>query len=273
MTYAGFLLLFVVIPIVLLAAVHLWDRRRGILLPKPFRTYPVWIPLVLHVFLALAYTTPWDNYLVATRVWWYNPELVTGLTIGWVPVEEYSFFILQSVLTGLLLVALMRRLPVNPRPAADCRSARWVSTGLLALLWLPSVVVLFSGWPPGTYLSIQLAWALLPLMTQTAFGGDILWRHRKAVGLTLGSVTLYLALADTLAIGEGIWAIDPAQSLPLLLGGVLPLEEFTFFLLTNTLLTFGITLLLARESHERLPQWFKRRFGRLLPPEREAGPS
>ena len=35
------------------------------------------------------------------------------------------------------------------------------------------------------------------------------------------------------------------------LGGVLPIEEFTFFLITTTLLTFGVTLLLAEESHRR----------------------
>jgi hypothetical protein len=33
---------------------------------------------------------------------------------------------------------------------------------------------------------------------------------------------------------------------------VLPLEEFVFFLLTNTLLTFGVVLIMAEPSHERL---------------------
>jgi len=32
----------------------------------------------------------------------------------------------------------------------------------------------------------------------------------------------------------------------------LPLEEFFFFLLTNTLLVFGVTLALARESQSRV---------------------
>ncbi len=39
--------------------------------------------------------------------------------------------------------------------------------------------------------------------------------------------------------------------MPFLIGGVLPLEEFTFFVITCTLLTFGVTLLLAEESHVR----------------------
>ena len=67
----------------------------------------------------------------------------------------------------------------------------------------------------------------------------------------LAVATLYLCAADALAIGAGIWTIDPRQSLPWLIGGVLPVEEFTFFLLTNTLVTFGLTLSLAPETGER----------------------
>jgi hypothetical protein len=39
--------------------------------------------------------------------------------------------------------------------------------------------------------------------------------------------------------------------LEIYLGGVLPVEEFIFFLVTNTLLVFGITLALARPSLEQ----------------------
>ena len=66
--------------------------------------------------------------------------------------------------------------------------------------------------------------------------------------------TLYLGAVDAVAIDAGTWTIDPAQSLEIYLGGVLPLEEFTFFLVTNTLVAFGMTLVLARESLERTPQ-------------------
>ena len=51
--------------------------------------------------VAVLYTTPWDNYLVATGVWWYDPHLVAGLVLGWVPIEEYTFFILQTLAMGL----------------------------------------------------------------------------------------------------------------------------------------------------------------------------
>jgi lycopene cyclase domain-containing protein len=87
---------------------------------------------------------------------------------------------------------------------------------------------------------------------QLGFGADILWRHRRLVLGALLPTTLYLSLADAIAINLGTWTINPQQSLHLLLGGVLPVEEAIFFLLTNTLLTFGLVLFLAPESRTRL---------------------
>jgi hypothetical protein len=44
---------------------------------------------------------------------------------------------------------------------------------------------------------------------------------------------------------------SPWAALGVLLGGVLPLEEFVFFVVTNTLTVFRMLLVLARGSHER----------------------
>ena len=72
-------------------------------------------------------------------------------------------------------------------------------------------------------------------------------------------LTLYLSASDALAIRAGTWTIDPEQSLNLLIGGLLPLEEFVFFLLTNTLVFFGIILIWAVESRARLRGLLSRR--------------
>jgi lycopene cyclase domain-containing protein len=261
MTYFGFLARFVVIPLVLIGGLTLYDRWRGQMLPERFSGFPAWLVLVLHVLVALLYTTPWDNYLVATRVWWYDPRLVTGATIGWVPIEEYTFFVLQTLLTGLWLLWLARHLPVPDRTLRP--NLRWVSASIVGVIWLASAILFFSGWKPGTYLTIQLAWALPPIIFQLAFGADILWRYRELILLTLVPATLYLSGVDAVAIDAGTWTIDPARSLEVYLGGVLPLEESTFFLVTNTLVAFGMTLVLARESQERTPQGLQRLIGRI----------
>jgi lycopene cyclase domain-containing protein len=253
MTYFDFLALFLLIPIIVLLAVAWWDRRHGNQIPAAMNAWTPAAAIVLHVVIALLYTTIWDNYLVATRVWWYDPALVTGLTIAYVPIEEYTFFILQPILAGLWLVFLMRRLSLPGGRARRTASTAWI-VAIMAVLWLASLLVLFSGWQRGIYGGLELAWALPPIALQLAFGGDILWRYRRLVILTILPLTLYLSAADALAISGGIWTINPEKSLGWLLGGVLPVEEFLFFLLTNTLVTFGLTLVLARDGRRRLTE-------------------
>lgn len=266
MTYFGFLAQFLLIPILLLAALTWYDLRRGLALPNALNGWPAWKVVLGHILVALIYTTPWDNYLVATGVWSYNPELVSGLVLGWVPLEEYTFFVLQPVLTSLWLLFLARRLPVETRPLPILHQLRRGLLLGLGWVWLAMAVILIAGWQPGTYLALILIWALPPVMLQIGFGADLLWRQRRLVLLTLLPVTLYLSLADALAIGSGTWTIDPAQSLQLYLGGVLPLEEFIFFLMTNILLVLGVVLVLSPESQNRVnPQLPTRILPRLRP--------
>ncbi len=257
MTYLNFLLLFIVPAVLLAALVTVWDARCGRQLPSSLRARGAGPVLLAHVLVALLYTTPWDNYLVATRVWWYNPQLVLGITLGWVPLEEYFFFILQTALTGWLLLALHRRLPAAPalpvRAAATLRAAGSATAGALCLaaLW-----PLATAWQSGSYLALVLVWALPPITLQLAMGADVLWQQRRAVGSALLAATLYLAAADFIAIGSGTWTIDPAQSLGLYIAGTLPVEELIFFLATNMLLVFGITLVISRRMNMRAQaQW------------------
>jgi lycopene cyclase domain-containing protein len=251
MTYFGFLAIFLGIPLVILTLLTWIDYRHGRALPASIAGWSPLGAIWLHVLLALIYTTPWDNYLVATGVWYYNPALVTGITLGWVPVEEYTFFILQTLLTGLWLLFLARRFPSPRDPIPPGRKVKFWSTVVLSVVWLCALFVLLSGWSSGTYLGLILVWALPPIALQLMFGADILWQHRHLVGFTLASTTLFLGSGDSLAIGSGTWTIDPGQSLNLFLAGILPVEEFIFFLVTNILIVFGIVLVLAPESRRR----------------------
>lgn len=262
-TYFGFLALFLLIPLAVLGGLTWRDHRRGIRLPNALQNYPAWIVLVAHVVVAVIYTTPWDNYLVATAVWWYDPALVTGVTIGWVPIEEYTFFILQTFLSGLWLLYLARRIKFGTGAIAHARQIRRGSTLFLGLIWLVSAGLLVSGWLPGTYLALIFVWALPPIMLQTVFGADILWRHRWLVLATLFPPLIYLSIADALAITAGTWTISPAQSLNIYLAGYLPLEEFIFFLITNMLVVFGVILVLARESQSRVPVVLRNQLAKL----------
>jgi hypothetical protein len=61
----------------------------------------------------------------------------------------------------------------------------------------------------------------------------------------------YLSLMDIVALTETTWSISPSQTTGILFFGVLPLEEVIFFFVTNVLVAFGLTLLLATVSQER----------------------
>lgn len=250
MTYFGFLLRFLGIPLVLLFLLTWIDSRRGSTVPRFFNGRVVGWSIGLHVLIAVAYTTPWDNYLVATGVWYYDSQLISGTLLGWVPLEEYIFFVLETILVGLWWWLVARRLTL-PERAILPENTRIFSTVILGVIWLLSVAILAVEWRPGTYLALILAWALPAIMLQTGFGGDILWHYRKLVIWGILPVFLYLSATDSLAIAAGTWTIDPAQSTGIFIGA-LPLEEAVFFLVTVVLINFGMTLSLACISQKRL---------------------
>jgi 15-cis-phytoene synthase/lycopene beta-cyclase len=105
-----------------------------------------------------------------------------------------------------------------------------------------------------------LIWALPPIMLQTAFGGDILWRNRRLVTSTIVSATAYLGCVDSLAIGDGTWKINQKNTVKYEVIPNLPFEELLFFFLTIVLLVFGVTLVQSKESERRLPEVLKSRY-------------
>jgi len=232
-TYAQFLLLFLVLPTALLLL-----RR-----PRIDRVHLV--SMALLVVVAVAYTTPWDNYLVAQGVWGYGPGRVLA-TIGYVPVEEYLFFVLQPVLLGVWLASLRGWRLTGAEPARPW--ARWAG----AAFWLACAglgALILRG--ETLYLGLILVWAAPPLALQAAYGGDWLLARARPLGLAVAVPTLYFWAADRLAIGLGIWEIH--TSVGAVLG--LPVEEALFFLLTNVLVVQGLALarpvLAARQVHPR----------------------
>jgi lycopene cyclase domain-containing protein len=108
-----------------------------------------------------------------------------------------------------------------------------------------------------TYLVLELVWALPVIVLQIAVGWRELWAHRNAwIGTTAVS-TLYLCLADRLAIGDGIWHIAPNRSTGVFLFG-LPIEEAVFFLLTNLLVVQAMLLFMSASMRARANSRFRR---------------
>jgi len=105
MTYLQFLVIFLGLPII---AVLVALRGR---VPRWY-----WLNMAALCALVLVYTAPWDNLIVVNGVWSYGSRQVLGLVIGVVPLEEYLFYLLQVILTGLCCLWLVRRLERPRRP-------------------------------------------------------------------------------------------------------------------------------------------------------------
>lgn len=231
MTYLQFHLLFLLPPLVV--AGLLLARRRAEVPPLGY------IPLL--ALIAFVYTTPWDNYLVATGIWSYGPDRVAA-TIGYVPVEEYLFFLLQPVLTGSVLYLSFTRAAARSEPN---RALFAGGIALYAALTVMGIVGLMTS--SGRYAGLILAWAAPVALGQWILGWRAIWRWRGAALPALALSTIYLWIADAVAIDSGIWHIaeDTTTGLGL---GPLPMEEALFFLMTNVLVVQGLLLFVPREA-------------------------
>jgi lycopene beta-cyclase len=250
MTYLGFHLVFIVPPLVLLLVLAV---------PRAMRAYgrrAAWT-LPVMALIALAWTTPWDNFLVYRGVWWYGTERVLA-TIGYVPVEEYLFFILQPLLTGAWTYLLLTRGSGAPYAVRERAvppdgllpdSPRALGVGVYALLTAGGVLALT--FTQGLYLGLILAWAAPVLLAQWWFMAGTAARIPRVFALAIAVPTLYLWIADRVAIGLGIWTIAPEYIVGIHLFG-LPLEEAVFFLVTNVLVVQGVLLFLQPAMQRRV---------------------
>lgn len=275
MTYLQFLLLFVGLPIVVMAAWHRFARP-STQPPIPASSFvrATWVLVVL----AVVYTTPWDNYLVKHKIWWYGPDRVLG-TIGYVPIEEYAFFVLQTIMTclwgyscylynerepGAAVLVPAHNLQPWPMslvlsehnsncPPTDCWPTGAEPQGRSLSGAFYSVAILYVGlfvlglygllWADVSwrYLGLILSWAMPIALLQWVLGGEHLLVNLRFAALMFWPPTIYLWFADALAIDGGIWTISEQFTLGLKVGS-LPLEEALFFAVTNLMVTQGLIL-------------------------------
>lgn len=225
-TYAAFHALFTVPPVLGLSLAAGARSRRSEVRP---------VAVVLIVGLALAYTIPWDNYLVGRGVWEYGAGRV--LAVVWrAPVEEYLFIAIQPVLTALWVAAVSR----GTRPAVEW-TRRDAGVGVLAagVIGVTGLVALSQ--PPTFYLGAILTWAAPVLGIQWAVGWRYLVARSRTVLLGVAVPTVYLCSVDALAIAYGIWELSPRYTTGLTIAS-LPVEEGCFFLVTNLLVVQGLLL-------------------------------
>jgi len=105
----------------------------------------------------------------------------------------------------------------------------------------------FSGWDRSLYMGLILVWACPVIAGMWMYAGQWLWAMRRAVLVSVTIPTVYLWIADAVAIRLGVWEISNTYTFGLQPLG-LPIEEATFFLATNLLVVYGTLLFLSEPS-------------------------
>ncbi|SMR64690.1 unnamed protein product [Zymoseptoria tritici ST99CH_3D1] len=200
------------------------------------------------ITIAVTSTIPWDSYLIRNNIWSYPPNVVLGYTIHSIPVEEVFFFVIQTFNTTLLYLLLSKPVLKETYLVLESKNKRgsaWriakVTGQIVLALGVKSSVDFIRANDERTYLGLILVWALPFLL--------LLWSlaYQLILGLPLTCTivpialpTLYLWIVDTLALKRGTWVIEAGTKTGFELWSGLEIEEAIFFLLTNTLIVFGL---------------------------------
>lgn len=213
---------------------------------KPFLSRVDAVRILFIVTVAVTATIPWDSYLIRTGIWTYPENGVLGYSLFGIPIEELFFFVVQTYITSLIYILCNK--PVLQAQYIDTQASRpaWIRRGhalgqaiLAALTGIGGILIRQGG--NGTYLGLILAWACPFLfLTWSLTGPMLLALPWQATLLPIMLPTVYLWFVDELSLSQGIWTIETGTKLGSQLFGSLELEEAIFFLISNTLVVFGI---------------------------------
>ncbi|KAK6533315.1 hypothetical protein TWF694_002267 [Orbilia ellipsospora] len=232
----------------------------------PFKTGIDNFKTIYLLIIAVVATIPWDSHLLKNEVWSYPNHAVIGHTLWRIPIEELFFFVVQTYITSLVCIlvgksiipsAYLPTLPITP-PSPSIEEAkpkkakhkiqndykRLRRIGLFGAISILSCVIIGARLVQigghGTYMGLIFVWAgPIILFLWVLSHQYILSIPRRNVLIPILVPTFYLWFVDTLALKNGTWVINPEKSLEIKLWRYLDIEEALFFLVTNTLITFG----------------------------------
>lgn len=229
------------------------------LIARPFLTKLDRAKLILLPIIAFVWTTPWDNLIVKNRAWFYHRHCI-WFTVGYVPIEEYFFFVIQSLMTTLWCTLLTRWALPNLYLVPSEPKRHRLATPAVVVCMLCFVLGLKVAVPEthSYYFGMITWWASLPLALLLWGSIDFIRNMGVRAGLvpfalSVLAPTVYLWCSDVYALRRGTWHINEATSLNIFPIPDLPIEEMLFFLVTNLILisacfTFDRCVAICRQS-------------------------
>ncbi|KAG0941252.1 hypothetical protein G6F57_005127 [Rhizopus arrhizus] len=209
---------------------------------KPFHSSQDTFKYKFLLTIAFVTASVWDNYIVYHKAWSYCPTCVV-IVIGFVPLEEYMFFIIMTVMTVSFANLMMRwhlaSIFIKP-------NTPWIQSFFIRFVpILGLLTIAYKAWRltvPGKplFYGSCILWYACPVLALLWYGsGEYILRRSFSVLISIAIPTLYLCWVDILAIREGVWHISVRTSTSYFVVPHLPLEEFLFFTLINTVLVFA----------------------------------
>ncbi|KAL8820811.1 MAG: hypothetical protein Q9223_001035 [Gallowayella weberi] len=201
-----------------------------------------------YALIAVISTLPWDSYLIRRRIWTYPLDAIVGPTFLRIPAEEIFFFVIQTYNTSLLYLSASKPTfhPIHLRgekllhDGRRLRLWRWLgSMVLVGSIFVGASMIAGNG--KGLYMGLIIIWAGPFIL--------MLWvlSYQLLINLPLSNTlfpilapTWYLWIVDTIALRRGTWVIESGTKLGWHLWDGLEIEEAIFFLVTNTLIVFGL---------------------------------
>jgi lycopene cyclase domain-containing protein len=240
MTYFRFHLIFNLPLLIVLTVLNLPAKWLHEELPAP----------ALVLLAVVVFTTPWDNLAAKWGIWGF-PREKYSLQLGYLPLEEYLFFVLQSLNVMLAVRALFHYFPgLLTGEETDPGWLTWICLGASVIPW--AVVAAQLIWlrrkaGPRVNYAIHLAWFLPVIYTQWVIAPQLFWAHVGLLAMVTAAFGIYYTLADLAAVRAGTWFFDEKQITGVKLAGVLPWEEIAFFFITSLLVAQSYLLLLPAD--------------------------
>ena len=187
---------------------------------------------MLVLLAVVVFTAPWDNLAVKWGIWGF-PREKYSLRLGYLPLEEYAFFVLQSVNVMLAVRALFHFFPdLQTGLEASPGTVTWLCLGAAMVPWAIVATQLY--WlhrkaGPRVNYAVHLIWFLPVIYAQWVLAPSLFWAHAGLLTLVTAAFGIYYTLADLAAVRAGIWFFDEKQITGVKLAGSLPWEEVAFF--------------------------------------------
>ena len=201
--------------------------------------------IVFLITIAVVSTIPWDSYLIRTGIWSYPSNVIVGPTAFDIPLEEVFFFVIQTFNTTLLYLILSKPILHPVYLVKEKKGDKWTYIKLVgqvvAALTIKKAIEYVKDGREKTYLGLILVWALPFLFLLWSLAYQFLVQlPPTSTFIPIALPTLYLWVVDTLALKRGTWVIESGTKTGWTLWPGLEIEEAIFFLLTNSLIVFGL---------------------------------